>query len=369
MFDCIIVGAGPAGGSAAYHLAKKGHSVLLVERAALPRYKPCSGGVSPVVAQWFDFDFSPIISCTVDQVRYTWQRKDPIEAQLTTAEPMWMVERDKFDYFLVQQAQSKGAEIRDRTEVVGISFSTDHWQVTTSNGVLEGKYLIAADGAKGPMAKWLGFTLPDPTGAEVLEIKGTSSSTAHFDVGLVKSGNLWAFPKADGYSISACAFRGKTPSDYHKPLADYAAFLGLGQGEFHQHPIAFWQEQRPLHTQNALLAGEAAALVDPLSGEGIRPAMFSGVKAAEAIDAALAGNSSALAGYTEILNREWGSNLDTAKKISGLFYKVPGIAYKVGLKRPAATKRMGQVLTGETSYAELSQKIAARLNKIPGVKL
>ena len=53
MFDCIVVGAGPAGGTAAYHLAKRGRSVLVLEREALPRYKACSGGVSPAIAQWF----------------------------------------------------------------------------------------------------------------------------------------------------------------------------------------------------------------------------------------------------------------------------------------------------------------------------
>ena len=49
-FDCIVVGAGPAGASAAYHLSKRRHKVLLLEKAALPRYKPCGGGVSPQVA-------------------------------------------------------------------------------------------------------------------------------------------------------------------------------------------------------------------------------------------------------------------------------------------------------------------------------
>ncbi len=58
-FDCIIIGAGPAGASAAYHLAKRGRSVLMLEKQTLPRYKPCSGGVSPAIAQWFDFDFTP----------------------------------------------------------------------------------------------------------------------------------------------------------------------------------------------------------------------------------------------------------------------------------------------------------------------
>ena len=62
MFDCIIVGAGLAGGTASYHLAKRGRSVLVLEKESLPRYKPCGGGVSPLVQKWFDFDFASAIS-------------------------------------------------------------------------------------------------------------------------------------------------------------------------------------------------------------------------------------------------------------------------------------------------------------------
>src|SRR5512136_2245896 len=120
MFDCIIVGAGPAGGTAAYHLAKRGRSVLVLEKESLPRYKPCGGGVSPVVAQWFDFDFSPAISLKVSEIRYTWKMGDPVDVALEIKEPIWMVRREVFDHFLVQQAQKQGAELRDSTEVTGI---------------------------------------------------------------------------------------------------------------------------------------------------------------------------------------------------------------------------------------------------------
>ena len=132
MFDCIIVGAGPAGGSAAYHLAKQGRSVLIVDRDVLPRYKPCGGGVSPAIAQWFDFDFSPAISCEVDTLRYTWNLEDPVDVKLEHQQPIWMVRRDIFDHFLVQQAQKQGAELRDNTEVTGIEFKVDRWQVNTA---------------------------------------------------------------------------------------------------------------------------------------------------------------------------------------------------------------------------------------------
>jgi geranylgeranyl reductase family protein len=368
MYDCIIVGAGPAGGAAAYHLAKKGHSVLVVEKATLPRYKPCSGGVSPSIAQWFDFDFSPVISCKVDQVRYTWKLDDPIEAHLTNAEPMWMVERDKFDHFLIQKAQEQGAELKDGTEVTGISFASDHWQVSTTAGTLDGRYIIAADGAKGPMADWLGFKR-NLRNAEVLEVSAAPSTTAHFELGLVKNGNLWAFPKANGYSVAASTFRGGDTKDFRKPLADYAAFLGLGTGEIHSHPIALWNGNQPLHTQNALLAGESASILDPLSAEGIRPAILTGIKASDAIAAALAGNPDALAQYTQTIHEVWGEDMQWAQRIAGMFYRVPGLAYRVGLKRPAATKRLGQILTGEARYADLANKIMKRLSGslIPGM--
>ncbi|MFN7525075.1 MAG: FAD-dependent oxidoreductase, partial [Aphanizomenon sp.] len=136
MYDCIIVGAGPAGGTAAYHLAKKGRSVLVLEKESLPRYKPCGGGVSPAIAQWFDFDFSPAISAKVDSLRFTWKLGDPVESKIDTKEPVWMVRRDIFDHFLVQQAQNQGAELRDNTEVKGIEFKNDSWYVTTDTGIV-----------------------------------------------------------------------------------------------------------------------------------------------------------------------------------------------------------------------------------------
>ncbi len=141
MYDCIIVGAGPAGGTAAYHLAKQGRSVLILEKETLPRYKPCGGGVSPAIAQWFDFDFSPAISVKVDSLRFTWNLQDPVEAKIAIKEPIWMVRRDIFDHFLVQQAQKQGAKLQDNTEVTGIEFEGDSWQINTANGPVTGEIL------------------------------------------------------------------------------------------------------------------------------------------------------------------------------------------------------------------------------------
>ena len=376
MYDCIIVGAGPAGGSAAYHLAKKGRSVLILEKESLPRYKPCGGGVSPQVAEWFDFDFSPVISLKVSSLRFTWKMGDPVDANLENTEPIWLVRRDHFDHFLVQKAQEQGAELRDKTEVKGIQWLGDRWQVNTADGAVEGRYLVAADGAKGMMANWLGFKDRKRRLAGALEAEASAQITGpqavHFEFGMVKNGYIWNFPKADGYSIGIGTFRGgDQKQDFKAILAEYATLFGIDMKTTQQygHPLCLWDGNQKLHTQNALLVGESACVVDPMTAEGIRPSMFTGVKAAEAIDGAIAGNANALEEYTNIINTEWGEDMAWAQRLASVFYRVPGVAYKVGIKRPSASEKMAKVLCGELRYADVANRALKRLSSglIPGM--
>lgn len=362
MFDCIIIGAGPAGTAAAYHLAKRGRSVLVVEKAAWPRKKPCGGGVSPAIAQWFDFDFTPAISSTVEKIRYTWKLTDPVESELGV--PMWMVHRDIFDQYLLQQAQGQGAEFRDQTEVTGIQFKGDAWQVQTSGETLSGRYLIGADGAQGKTAEWLKLKQSKPRQSVMMEIQGETQLPT-FEFGSVKNGNIWGFPKADSYSVSAATFRGGEPKNLQADLSNYAKKAGIsGSSTPYEHSLRLWDGDKSLHTQNAVIAGEAACLVDPLSGEGIRPSILSGVKAAEAIDQALGGSIDALEGYTQTMHQEWGADMVWAGRLAGLFYRFPGVGYRAGVKVPAATRLLSKILCGELRYADVANKAIKSLSPI-----
>ena len=376
MYDCIVVGAGPAGATAAYNLAKEGKSVLLLDKENFPRYKTCGGGVSPAIAEWFDCDFSSVVTNTVSQVKYTWKFDDPIEVKLKGVTPMWMVDRAQFDNFLVEQATAKGAEFRANTSVTGVQLEGQTWKVSTSNGEFAGTYLIAADGANSSIANWLGFAPPQKVSAASLEVKTEVAehrrSMAYFDFGSLKNGFMWVFPKVDGYSFSGAFvrdYKGK-PQELKKQLEKFAQKFGIdpSNAKYREHPMNLWQEDRSLHAEQALIAGEAAGIVDPLIGEGIRPAIYTGLKAAEAVIQAISGDSNALTGYTSTINQEWGADFAKASSVAGMFYKFPKIAYKVGVKRPTAGQTIGKILCGELRYTDIAEKISQKLKGgfIPG---
>lgn len=367
MFDCIIVGAGPAGASAAYHLSKRGRSVLLLEKASLPRYKPCGGGVSPIVQQWFDFDFTPAISLKINSICYTWKKGDLVEIKLQNQAPIWMVRREVFDYFIVQQAQKQGAEIRQQTQVLGIEFKSDRWQINTNNQSFIGRYLIAADGAKGTIAKWLGFKNRKRFAGGAMEIEipieNQQNHSAYFEFGMLNNGYVWNFPKADGYSIGVGTFWRRHGQNFQALLTEYATMFEVNINSVQKfgHPLCLWNGYQKLHTQNAVLAGEAACIVDPFTAEGIRPSIFTGIKAAAAIDYALGGDLFALEKYTQTINEEWGKDMVWAQRLAQGFSHFSHIGYKVGVKRPSATAIMTKILCGELRYSDVVGSALRRL--------
>ncbi|MFM8258607.1 MAG: NAD(P)/FAD-dependent oxidoreductase [Vulcanococcus sp.] len=366
-FDVIVVGAGAAGGSAAFHLAARGRRVLILEREALPRPKACGGGMAASVQRWFPFDLSPAVDQVIRQVRFSWCLEDPVTAVLPGDSPFWIVRRSQLDQFLVQQAVAAGAELEDATAVEAIQRDGDGWCVNGAGRRFRSRTLVLADGSSSAFAAELGLGPARPrfAAATAVEVEAPvqEPETARFEFGLVRHGFCWAFPRLGGYSIGVGTFIGRDVADADPVLRQLLPSLGLDPtaGQRRESPLRVWDGHHPLHNGPAVVVGDAASLCDPFLAEGLRPALLSGVRAADAIDHHLGGDADALAGYSAAMREAWGESMAWGRRIAQVFYRVPKVGYQLGIKRPTAPQRIAQILSGELGYGDIAQRVIKRL--------
>jgi geranylgeranyl reductase family protein len=373
MHDVIVVGAGAAGAASAYHLAARGHRVLILEAQSMPRRKPCGGGMAASVQRWFPFDLSPAVDQVIEQVRFTWCLDDPVTAVLPGDSPFWIVQRSRLDQFIAEQAVAAGAELVDAASVETMERDGDGWTVTAGGNRYSSRAVVVADGSKSRFASQLALGNPKPrfASAVAVEVEAAVSepNTARFEFGLVKHGFCWAFPRQGGYSIGVGSFIGNTDVDADAVLAQLLPSLGLATdaGERIQSPLRVWDGHYPLHnTAGAVAVGDAASLCDPFLAEGLRPALLSGLRSAEALDRYLAADDTrqageALAGYSLAMRQQWGESMAWGRRIAQVFYRVPKVGYQIGIKRPTAPQRIAQILSGEMGYGDIAQRVIKRL--------
>jgi geranylgeranyl reductase family protein len=373
MHDVIVVGAGAAGAASAYHLAARGHRVLILEAQSMPRRKPCGGGMAASVQRWFPFDLSPAVDQVIEQVRFTWCLDDPVTAVLPGDSPFWIVQRSRLDQFIAEQAVAAGAELVDAASVETMEREGDGWTVTAGGHRYSSRAVVVADGSKSRFASQLALGNPKPRFASAVAVEVAAEvsepNTARFEFGLVKHGFCWAFPRQGGYSIGVGSFIGNTDVDADAVLAQLLPSLGLATdaGERIQSPLRVWDGHYPLHnTAGAVAVGDAASLCDPFLAEGLRPALLSGLRSAEALDRYLAADDTrqageALAGYSLAMRQQWGESMAWGRRIAQVFYRVPKVGYQIGIKRPTAPQRIAQILSGEMGYGDIAQRVIKRL--------
>jgi geranylgeranyl reductase family protein len=374
--DVAVVGAGAAGAAAAFHLAQAGRRVLLLDRGPFPRAKPCGGGMAASMQGLFPFDLSPAVDAVIKQVRFTWCLGDPVTAELPGDAPFWIVRRSVLDAYLVEQARAAGAEVRIGVAVDALQRSGDRWRLQAQGPAgeplaLEAKAVVIADGSGSQLAARHGLGPARPRFAETVSVEidcaVSEPNIARFEFGLVRHGFCWAFPRQGGLSIGVGTFIGRDPADADAVLAQLLPSLGLpaDAGARQRGQLRIWDGHHPLHGEGAntglVAVGDAASLCDPFLAEGLRPALISGCRAAEALDRWLAGEGQALAGYTSRMRRDWGESMAWGKRIAQVFYRVPRVGYQLGIKRPTAPQRIAQILSGEMGYGDIAQRVIRRL--------
>ena len=363
-YDTIVVGGGPAGASAALGLARAGARVLLLERRRLPRYKACGGCLSRRVRDLLKCDLSGLIEEQITSLTFTCRGRDPIRANFT--EPMaYMVWRDRFDQALCMRAAEAGADLQDEEPVRAVRQVGSRIEVDLDGRREIADFLIGADGASGIVARDLFPDRPQPGAVGLdgdLPLAGPAEAAMKgrvvIDVGRAPCGYCWVFPKRHVASVgvmvgrraakraSGCleAFLGSGSFGERKAERTHGALIPIHPGR-----------SGPLHRGRALLAGDAAALVDPFMGEGIYYAIQSGQLAAAAILQA-ARDGGDLIGYETAISAEIAPELEAAGEISRQAHRFPWLWFKLLKRRRGMIDHFRKVLTGEENYRSFARR-------------
>jgi len=365
-YDCIVAGSGPAGSTSARLLARAGAKVLMLDRAAFPRDKPCGGGVTIQAGRATDVDLTPVVERTITKAEVSFKLGAPFRREWP--EPLaYMTQRCRLDAYLAEQAVAAGVEFRDGAAVRSIENDASGMTVRTKGDVYRGRTVIGADGANGVTAKALGLVANQRRAAVALEgnvpIENGGgerwAETIALDLGGIPGGYSWLFPKGDHVNVGVGGWKyvGPTLRDRLSALCDH---LGLDEAKVTNvrgHHLPLRDRDTPIAEGNVLLVGDAAGLVDPLSGEGIFAAFTSGRLAGEAVQRYLAGETDSLASYQESIDLELMSEIDVSYKLQAVFHRFPRLSVAVFRLSDRFWGRLAGLVRGETSYAETEARL------------
>ncbi len=415
--DILIVGAGPAGCAAAYDLAKAGRRVLLLDKRSFPRHKACACGLTRKTLKVLRYSVDPVVERVCRDVilqeagperfRQGARTADKsLEVRVHTRQPFCATAvRERFDDFCLQQTLAAGPHVALR-KIEGVATVRElqghvELDVALADGSVEtlsAPVVLGADGSNGQMRRlvaglgvgsearaaalpaepaWYarGFALEATVPYAVLPPAlpaGDAAEDLVFDFAPISGGYGWLFPKGDHINIGVGGFvpeARNAASDngivYEQVtrtlLADYTRqklgvelsalgetahvtgqYLGLGGH-------AYAPQGR------VLLAGDAAGLVDPLTGEGIHSAVVSG----QAFAAAVLEGGALAAGYARHL-RPLQETLSFSQRAAQSFYREPSRGFKV-MRTPILRNLMLKTYADGLPHTELLAKLARRV--------
>jgi geranylgeranyl reductase family protein len=322
--DVILVGGGPGGSTAAWRLARAGLRPLLLDAAVFPRVKVCAGWVTP----------EALADVEIDPEKY------PLTLQPFTAcrfafagarhETRWRrpasygIVRSEFDHHLLERARAAGADVREGARVTAVSREAGGVRVVTALGAFTAPLVVGAGGHHCPVARAFGEVSEreEVVVAQESETRLPPDRLGALDAAMAPElyvepdlkGYGWYFPKQDVLNIGVGCVVGPGVDLPRRREALLASLRDSGRlpadlaiAPFRGHAyVVRRRAPRRLAGDGFVLIGDAAGLARDWSGEGIGPAIRSGILAAEAVEAHVR-RGSALEPYAAAIVRRYGS--------------------------------------------------------------
>lgn len=389
-YDVTIVGGGPAGSTAAKFLAEKGFKTLLIDKSKFPRDKQCGGGISLRLLERFNYlkNEDLIESYSYGSCAYSPSLKYKLE--LIDNKPIVaMILRQKFDHGLLKIAEDSGTNVNEGRKLVDIKISDDIVKVIMDNGnIIDTDIVIGADGVWSTVAKKIGLHNARWIAVCVLKEYKLNEATVDEYFGKNRCGHLyarfknilgygWIFPKKEHLNIGIGSIikRGDNPNIKVNLLESFKSFKDtlkkqklippnlkidkVKGGALPVYPI------KKTFSNRAILIGDAAGVINPITGEGIYYAMSSGEIAANVVSKALETedlSDTFLSNYQTNWKKDFGEDLDMLSE--SLEVKRKGSTenyFKIASKDKKLTELLIRIMTGQISIKKNKWKIARRL--------
>ncbi|HYR86287.1 MAG TPA: NAD(P)/FAD-dependent oxidoreductase [Terriglobia bacterium] len=358
-----IVGAGPSGTWASILLARRGHSVSLIDSQA-PWEKPCGGGVTAKALSGFGIFDSALPRQNIDRI--TIYFGDQTSVSVTPQQPVAVLSRRELSQYLLDEAEKAGVTIL-KSRIVRIEPIPGGWNLSARDTLVQSDFLIGADGATSLVRRTVGSALQPKDLSVTLGYFIPEEAQGHMKIYFLPSfeGYIWSFPRPNhvSYGLITRTAPGWT-AEAKRLLSNFIlADLGsdaLRQAEFYSAPVpclspSSWKSNQ-ISGKGWALIGDAAGLADPITGEGIYFAFKSAEILADTIERPDQ--------YTAKVWSEIGRELARAAHMYKRFYRGRffGGDFKkrtVQLSKRSTTLRaiLGSLVAGNQSYLGLKKKL------------